>query len=796
MSTTTTQKLIAALGAGRSLADAAGEAGVSAAEAERLFADHCRAKLPPADETLSAGVSGQVEILRDAYGVPHVYADQEPDLFLGLGFAMAQDRLWLMDYLRRKATGRLAELLGERYVKQDLTYRILDFPTVCQAEYKRLGERWRALLDGMSAGINRAIERAGAHLPVEFELLGYAPEPWTPVDILVTLRYQWWGLSGRLFQITSSTQLERLLGDKYGDFTRPERDDLYIVPDGLNKGSNDALPREVRDSLHLDAMPHGSNNWVIAGSRTKSGKPLLANDPHYQYSEAHGNFYPVHLSGAGHSEAGFVFLGTPGMMTGRNDRIAWGFTNNGATIRDLYAEQVEADRYKRGDAWEPLHSREVTIGIKGGEPLEKTIRSTAHGPIVNDVIPTIGADDPPLALRWVGFEEIDDVQSLVEMNTATDWPSFRKALSSWSVSVTNFIYGDAEGNIGYQLSARVPLRELSTRGIRPAWDAQHEWQGYIPFDGNPRLENPPEGIIATANQRPINPSYKWPFYGAYAGGTRQARILQVLRAKSDHDASDFRRMQFDSKALIAEETMPRVVEALRKTDDGRLRDAADRLAAWDYVARADATAPGIFEMFMDKWSPAFAGSLLPDDSNVQGQTLNDDAPLRAAAGAAARRALVGEDKVDQARLDTLIVETMRSALDALAEKYGADADGWTWGRLHSYSWPHPLGGVGDLGKLLNGPTLPCSGSQNMINNVAPSHSVPFRAESGPTYRLIADLADPAAVAVNSHCPQNGNPASPHFSATIRDWAEGNYQLLRRDRRLVEVETTARVVLKP
>lgn len=796
MPTANSQKLIAALGAGKSLAAAAAEAGVAVAEADRLFTEHCRAKLPPPDEALSAGVSGKVEILRDAYGVPHVYAEKEPDVFFGLGFAMAQDRLWLMDYLRRKASGRLAELLGESYVNQDHLYRILDFATICAAEYGLLGGRWRALLDGMAAGINRAIERVSDNLPVEFELLGYEPEPWSPVDILVTLRYQWWGLSGRLFQITSATQLDRLLGDRVGEFTKPERDDLYIVPDGLNKGVVETPVEPVRDSLHLDATPHGSNNWVIGGNRTASGKPLLANDPHYQYAEVHGNFYPCHLSGAGHSEAGFVFLGTPGMMTGRNDRIAWGFTNNGATIRDLYAEQVEGDRYQRGDGWEPVKSREVTIGVKGGQPVKKTIRATAHGPIVNDVIPKIGADDPPLALRWVGFEPIDDVQALVEMNMAADWNGFREALRNWSVSVTNFIYGDVDGNIGYQLSARVPLRSISTRGIRPAWDPEHEWRGYIPFDANPRLENPPDGIIATANQRPINPNYRWPFYGAYAGGTRQARILQVLRARTDHDASDFRRMQFDSKSLIAEETMPRVVEVLRRSDDPRLRDAAERLATWDYVARADSTAPGIFEMFIDRWTPAYAGSLLPDDSAIQGQTLNDDAPLRAAAGAAARRALVGEDEVDTARVDDLIVDTMRAALDALAEQYGADPDGWSWGRLHSYSWPHPLGGVGELGRLLDGPTLPCSGSQNMINNVAPSHSHPFRAESGPTYRLIADLADPGAVAINSHCPQSANPASPHFGDTIRDWAQGNYQTLRRDRRLIEVETTARVVLKP
>jgi penicillin amidase len=805
MTTPATQKLIAALGAGRTLADAAAAAGLSAAEAERLWEELTRARLPPATATLTAEVASPVEVIRDAYGVPHVYAASERDLFLGLGFAMAQDRLWLMDYLRRKATGRLSEIVGPRYVEQDYLYRVLDFPTICARNHARLGQRWRDLLDGMAAGVNRAIAQAGDALPVEFDLLGYRPEPWTAVDILVGLRYQWWGLSGRLAQITSATALDRALGDAVDAFTKPERDDLYIVPDGLNRASAEGQPAEVRDSLHLDRQPHGSNNWVIGGQRTRSGKPLLANDPHYSYAEAHGNFYPCHLVGAGHSEAGFVFLGTPGMMTGLNDRIAWGFTNNGATIRDLYAEQIDpADpsRYRRGGHWEPLTTRPVEILVKGEEPVRRTVRSTAHGPIVNEVVPKIGDDDPPLALRWVGFEMIDDVQALVEMNTATSWSQFRAALRNWACSVTNFIYGDVDGNIGYQMSARVPLRAVSTRAIRPAWHADHEWQGYIPFDGNPRLENPPDGIIATANQRPINPGYRWPIYGAYAGGTRQARILEVLRSKEDHDAADFRRMQFDSKQLIAEEVAPRIVAALRRGghgDDAALGEVAAILNGWDLVARTDTVAQSIFEMFMERWTPAFAAATVADAATRRAAQAapSDDATLRAAAGASARRALVGEEHpLDEARLDGLIVETMRGALAELAERFGADRAGWTWGAVHTYSWPHPLGRVGDLGRLLNGPKLPCEGTQNVINNVSPSHSEPFVASSGPTYRLIADLADTSAVLVNSHCPTSAHPASRHYADTIRDWAQGNYQVLRRRRELIEAEAEGKTTLHP
>lgn len=775
---------LAALGAGKPLAEAAGTA---ESEAAQRWADECRRRLPPANASLKGRVYDNVEVLRDSYGVPHIYASIEPDLFFGLGYAMAQDRLWLMDYLRRKATGRLAELLGEGYLEQDLLYRTLDFTTVCTREEAALAPRWRDLLAGMAGGINLSI--ANDPLPIEFDILGYRPEPWTAADILIGLRYQWWGLSGRLFQITTATLLDRELGDRVDAFTKAERDDLYIVPDGLNAGAATGDPARVKDSLHLGDGPHGSNNWVIGGKRTRTGKPLLANDPHYNYAHAHGNFYPCHLDGAGHSEAGFVFLGTPGMMTGRNDRIAWGFTNNGVTLRDLYATPADAR----------VSSREVEIGVKGQAAAKRSVRTTVHGPIVDDVIPAgarqgldlggslqeakVGAGDGRLALRWIGFERIDDVQSLVEMNTATDWRSFRAALSNWACSATNFIYGDVEDNVGYQLSARIPLRRVSTRGIRRAGDAGHEWQGYIPFDGNPRLENPPDGIVATANQRPINPSYRWPIYGAYAGGTRQARILEVLRAKSDHDSDDFRRMQFDTTMIMARESVPTIVAALRGSD---LADLGEALAAWDFVARTGTIAPTLFEMFMDRWTPAYATAAGLTNPTVRG-----------AAGPAARRELVGEDKtLPEGRLNGLIVETMRAAVARLTELFGDDRAGWLWGKVHDYAWPHPLGGIGALGSLLNGPRLPCAGTQNVINNVAPSHEEPFIVASGPTYRLIADLADPSAVLINSHCPQSARPGSPHYADTIRDWAQGNYQRLSRDRAMVEVESEGRTVIQP
>jgi penicillin amidase len=258
-------------------------------------------------------------------------------------------------------------------------------------------------------------------------------------------------------------------------------------------------------------------------------------------------------------------------------------------------------------------------------------------------------------------------------------------------------------------------------------------------------------------------------------------------------------MQFDSKQLIAQEVAPRIAAALRRAGEAGLGEVAALLEGWDFVARTDTAAQAVFEMFMERWTPAFAAATVTDAATRRAAQASpsDDATLRAAAGAAARRALVGEERpLAEGRLDGLIVETMGGALAALAERFGADRAGWAWGAVHTYSWPHPLGYLGDLGRLLNGPRLPCAGTQNVINNVSPSHAEPFVASSGPTYRLIADLADTSAVLINSHCPTSAHPASPHFADTIRDWAQGNYQVLSRRRELIEVEAEGRTTLSP
>jgi penicillin G amidase len=254
--------IVTGLAAGQGLAEIAAGAGLEVAEVEQVWQDLLRSRVPPASAALSGEVGAAVEITRDSYGVPHVFADGERDLFFGLGFAMAQDRLWQMDYLRRKATGRLAELLGASYVEQDYLYRILDFPTVCARNYALLELRWKNVVDGMAAGINRAIAMSGDALPIEFDLLGYRPEPWTAIDVLIGLRYQWWGLSGRLQQIASAEILERELGDRLEAFQEHERDNLYIVPDGQNAASSGGPGAPVRDSLYVARGPApASRSW-------------------------------------------------------------------------------------------------------------------------------------------------------------------------------------------------------------------------------------------------------------------------------------------------------------------------------------------------------------------------------------------------------------------------------------------------------------------------------------------------------------------------------------------------------
>jgi penicillin amidase len=744
-------------------------AGMALEEFRRQRDDYLRAKLPPGREELT-GADGSIEIARDRWSIPHVFAASERDALVGLGYAMGRDRLWQLDFLRREALGTLAEILGPRAHDDDLRMRTLDIDGIATAEAERIDRDTGLLLDGFVEGINRALGAQRADLPVEFELLDQVPEPWTRRDVLATMRGFWWQLTGRLENVVAAEAIAQCVAnEKLRDaLLTPELPDERIIPAGEFRPTTAA--RGSAPSVGIgDAT--GSNNWVVAAERTTTGAALLASDPHLPFTHP-SDLYEAHLSWPGHDVVGAHFVGMPGAFFGHNGKVAWGLTNNVASPRDLYVETVDpADpgRYRRGDRWVPFETRTVEIAVRGAGARRHEIRRTDIGPVMNPVTPSAAAEgDPPLSLRWVGAEHLDDVRALLSLQHAGDWPSFRSALADWAMPCFNFVYADATGRIGYQNAGRVPLRGKVVRGYRRAEEPDDQWCGYVPYDDMPRLDRPRRGFHATANNRTVEDDYPYPLYGAWAGGNRALRIRQRIEAVERMSPEESRDLQNDVYLLRAARMAPRLVELLEA--DSAL---ASHLAAWDYRYTPESTGATVFETIAHVLAERVLAARFP--ARLVGL-------LQTSGVALAARLLEGGDSLGWFE-GTTLADEVRAAADQAREVLTTRlGDDWRWGSHHQVSFVHPLADAFPaLVEVANVGPAPVGGTGDSVRNAAGLFSRNFAVVSGAEYRLLVDFAaNPIALGTNT-LGQSGQPGSPHFADQLEDWVHGDYHPLLTDR---------------
>jgi penicillin amidase len=767
-------RIIDALRADTSLADIARAVGAAedelAAARDAFLAERARI----GDMRIVAGVRAPVEILRDRAGVPHVWGRETTDVYFGLGFAMAQDRLWQMDRLRRRALGRQAEILGSSFVASDAAHLTVGIDLIAAREPALIDGRTYETLAGFVAGINRGIEATGSRLPVEFALLGYAPAPFTVDDVVAIARGIWWSLNGRIDRLLAAECARLFPAALRTTFLTPEASENLVLPDGgsLAAGSD---------------ADTGSNNWAIAGRRTASGKPILAGDPHQPFWVP-SSWYEYALHGPEDDAAGAGHPGFPGMWWGSNGTVAWAITNNMASTRDLYREHVDpADpgRYRDGDVWRRFETREVRIPVRGAAAQTLAIRSTIRGPIVNALLPAFQeGGDPPLSLRWVGHEHLDDLRASIAVGRARDWRAFRDALRDWSVAVFNFVYADASGNVGYQMSGRIPVRGRVHYGYRDAAEPADRWTGHIPFEGMPRSFNPARGYVASANQRIVPADYPHPIYGAYSQGHRGIRLDQALGGAETATPPRTVELQNDVKSVRAERLCPHVVALLSGAGDPDADLLAAALAGWDFRQTCDSDAPTLFETFMFHWQRRVLAEHVPArliDVAMQQTGLctvlleRPDEPYFAAGTTRA-----------------VAVEVARQSLATLRERLGSDRDAWRWGRLHLAHWRHPLSTAAASAAFDIGPA-PVDGGSHTVCNTG-GELPPHAASSGAEYRIVVDFAAPESFRAVQNIGNSGVPGSPHYRDQFADWCRGAYHevQLRRDR--IVAEST--VVLTP
>ena len=780
MSTSDTE-VLRRLGAGESIDAVRAYTKQTADEFDAWWSGQLASRLP--DMSGARGVEGaaSVEILRDGWGIPHVYADSDDDLFFGYGFAMGQDRLWQLDYLRRKAHGRLSEILGPDGLELDTVARTVGINRIAAEEVQRLPDKTSRRLLAFSRGINAAMEEASDCLTIEFDLLDYKPEPWAPIDsVAIWAEFRWY-LTGRLPVIVLPELARRSLGDGplYSAFLTGEAEDESILPPGsYPPGRNGSDPVGVVVSDPDEGL--GSNNWVIGGKLSASGKPIVASDPHIAFASV-SCWYEVHLSGAGFNAVGSGYAGVPGLMFGRNERVAWGLTNNICAQRDLYQEREDPAHpgsFQYNGDWEPWTQIEEPIVVRGADPVVKKIRLSRNGPIVDELLPEVARDTGPVSFRWMGHEPCDEITGMLGMAIASSADEFREAMRSWVVPTLSIGFADVDGHIGYQSVGRLPIKESWGRGYRPGWDPDHQWRESIPYDAMPSVSDPAEGWVRSANNRTAPDDFPYPLSGVWSSGYRAKRVRNMIEAGTAHTREELARMQLDTLSLRAVDGVPGLLELLKGVDDPRMVEALTILSAWDHRMEPDSVGASIFEVFFDAWVREVAGA------RFDGEAVED----LASATSGLSTELLSVDRHgwftdgDRARAAG---RAMTTTLDALSKRLGPDMMSWQWGKMHTVALDHRLSSRGEIFATLNRGGDPVGGSGITVCNTGFDPN--YLAGMGANYRLNADLADPEGLWAVDAAGQSGHPGSPNYCDQLPSWLVADLHYLPLARARVESE---------
>lgn len=750
-----------------------------------------------------AGLGAPVRIERDAQGIPTLQAASASDAYFALGVVHAQDRLWQLEMHRRIAAGRLAEVLGPGALETDRFIRALGVRRAAAAQWQRLPPATQAVLQAYADGINAVLREGGQAPAPEFLLLGLRPEPWQPVDSMAWALMMAWDLGGnwstellrlRLALQMPVARINQLLPPYPGEAPLASADYAALYRGlGLDGAATVTAWQHMADSAPESGVEGvGSNNWVLAGSRSATGHPLLANDPHLRLNTP-ALWYLARLQAPGLRVAGATLPGTPGVLLGQNARIAWGYTNTGPDVQDLYLEQIDpqdASRYRTPEGWAAFEAATEVIKVKGGPEVVMTVRRSRHGPIISDagtlpdMLGPAGRPAYALALRWTALDADNDaVSPALAMQGAASVREFFTATKGWVAPMQNMVVADADGHIGLIAPGRVPLRRSDNdlHGLAPApgWDARYDWAGWLPADETPRETDPARGFIATANQRITPAGYPHFLTSDWALPYRQQRIEQVLTSKSKHSLDDLAALQADQKSLAAPVLLPWLLRA--RSAHPLAPAARAEMAGFDGSMAADRAAPLIFwawqrqlaqAIFADDVSPAlwqksFAGRNLQDA--LEGVLRRDDA-----AWCDDRRTPLAESCAEQAGL------ALTQALVELQQLQGDDPARWRWGHAHQVRAEHrPFSRVGLLAPLfeLRAPVGGDTFSVNVARVGLRPDSVTgerYLSEHGPSLRALYDLAEPQQSRVMQSSGQSGIVFSPLYRNFLQPWLQVQY----------------------
>ena len=773
-------------------AEVAAAAGVDAATIDRWADAYFAEKLPlglGAIEEVTGQVGAAVRIRRDSWGIAHISAETESDVYFGLGYAMAQDRLWQLDYQRRLVRGELAAVLGSRALASDRLMRTLGIGAAGERGWETVEPEVRTTLESLAAGINRWIDQVGSRLPIEFEALGYEPVRWHPSDSIAIWKHRWWTLTGRLEQIVVAEVARRTLPSDLLDAFF----DVELAGETIVRDAGDQVSSRSESGLDGGAIDEGSNNWVVGGGRTTTGSPALCSDPHNIFN-APSQWFEAQVTCPSFDGAGAFYLGTPVLYLGRNRHVAWGVTNHAASVRDLYWEETHPERsesYRDGSTWRDFAVERQVISVAGKVADVLDIRKTVRGPIVNEFLPPLGEerDVPPISLRWLAIEVPSGFDSALRLMRARSAADVRDALKQWPCPPLNFVYADTEGHFGYHAAGLIPRRGHVTHGVRQANDLNDIWNGFYAFDDLPNVADPPAGWVATANNVPAARNDDYLFNGAWSDGYRARRIRKRLTERERLRPEEIAAVHADVVSARAQELLPSLLRLVEPGDSPTARTAIRTLREWDHRCGVDSVGASIWTAFWTEWCVALAGARFP-------RVLIEHATVRVAA--IGSRLLRGESIpwFPANNADAEIRGAFNRALEALEGWGGPNVEDWQWGKLHQITHPHPMATSFELSALYNTGPSPTSGGNSIVRAAGHGLKIPYSVVSGSTYRFIADLSRPDRLQSVQTIGQSAHLGSPHYRDQFALWLENRYHPLWMSEQEVLEHLESEVVIRP
>lgn len=729
------------------------------------------------------GLTSPVTVFRDERGMPHIYAENEHDLYFAVGYIMSQERLWQMDLIRRATSGRLSEIFGADYVKTDLFLRSLRIPEKSKMVIDNANAAILESITSFTDGVNAYIGNAGKKLPPEFRILGYKPDQWKREDVANIIGYLGWDLAGGNLStdIFNYRLVKKLGNEKAGELIPDWQADSTSVFPGFRL-PDDKLKEALTFISSMDKLKSlgiasfsGSNNWAVSGRKTESGKPVLSNDMHLALS-APGIWFQMHQVIPGKlNVTGVAVPGEPLIVAGHNEKIAWGITNLMVDDVDLFSEKINPDnndQYYFDGEWKKMVVRKEIIKIKGGKADTANIKFTHRGAVISDFR---DINDAVLSMRWSGYDNSDELKAVYLLNRAANWEEFRSAIKNFNSISQNFAYADVDGNIGLKTGGGVPLRKGYGSIIRTGETSEFDWKGYVPFDQLPSSYNPENSYVSSANNKTVSNDYPYYISFRFYVPYRISRIRKMLEEKEILGIDDFKRMITDQHSDYARLLTPFVLKLRERRNEMNPTESAafSTLKEWDFNMDKDKTAPAVFEFL----SINLAKNLLGDELEelfVQLPGSMKDYYIYRILETGPDRWVDDVTTSTTETLDDIILKSFKDGVKKLSDTYGTDVSKWTWGSIHKISLDHPLASVKIIDRIfkLSSGKVGVGGSNHTVCPY--TYKEGFIVTDGASERHIFNTADWDESYTVIPTGASGIPSSEFYLSQTKTYLNGGF----------------------